>query len=307
MTKRIAIVGECMIELNGKPFGEMQQTYGGDTLNTAVYLARIANDIVQVSYISVLGEDRLSIEMRRRWQAEGVNTDWVLSDSQHQPGLYLIQLDEHGERTFLYWRNDSAARYLVQHPSFEQVKATLTQFDAIYLSGISLAILPSDDREILINALIESKVPLIFDGNYRPKLWDSREQTQQCYQQLLSNTQLALMTFDDEQALWDDVSPEITIARLQSAGVKEIVLKLGAEGARYVGNGQDVLVPTQKIDNIVDTTAAGDSFNAGFLQAYLQGEPPKTCCMVGNYLAGIVIQHRGAIIDAQYLEERIKL
>ncbi|BBF08923.1 hypothetical protein CHBNIII8_09560 [Haemophilus influenzae] len=87
--------------------------------------------------------------MARRWHP----INWVLQDEQHQPGLYLIQLDAQGERTFLYWRNQSAARYMVQHPDFAKVIAELQQVDLIYLSGISLAILPKNDRTFLIEQL----------------------------------------------------------------------------------------------------------------------------------------------------------
>ena len=119
--KRIALLGECMIELNGAPFGAMHQTYGGDSLNTAVYLARTAGKETSVEYVSALGCDPISDGMLARWQQEGVGTELVLRDNSRQPGLYLIQLDKKGERTFLYWRNQSAARYMLQHPGFSEV------------------------------------------------------------------------------------------------------------------------------------------------------------------------------------------
>lgn len=122
--KKLAILGECMIELNGEPFGEMHQTYGGDSLNTATYLARVSSpEQIEVRYISALGTDKLSQGMLAAWQVDNINTDFVLRDEHRQPGLYLIQLDKQGERTFLYWRNQSAARYLLQHPGYP--KSTL--------------------------------------------------------------------------------------------------------------------------------------------------------------------------------------
>lgn len=300
--KQIALIGECMIELNGEPFGAMQQTYGGDSLNTAVYLARLAAD-VDVQYVSALGVDALSRGMRERWQEEGVGTQWVLEDAARQAGIYLIQLDSRGERTFLYWRNQSAARYLLQHPQMPQVWQGLAGADYIYLSGISLAILPEDDRQALIEGLgrlAASGVKIIFDGNYRPKLWQSAEETRACYQALLKYVSLALMTYDDEKLLWGDEDAQASLARLQAVGVAQIVIKVGAEGAIYCDEGEYGQVPTQKIAQVVDTTAAGDSFNAGFLAAYLQERSMQQCCEQGNRLAGIVIGHKGAIIPARY-------
>lgn len=303
--KKIAFIGECMIELNGKPFGEMWQSYGGDTLNSATYLSRISspNDI-QVYYVSALGTDSLSSQMCRRWQADRIYTNWVLKDENHQPGLYLIQLDEQGERTFLYWRNQSAAHYMVQHPDFHQVLTELQQVDMIYLSGISLAILPKNDRTFLIEQLrklTKLGVEIAFDSNFRPKLWDSFKDARDCYSQLLPHVSLALVTFDDEQLLWGDDNEQATRTRLHQIGIPKVIVKSGQNGA-YFSDSQShqygQVIP-EKIQNVVDTTSAGDSFNAGFLNGYLRNKPINICCQQGNRVAGIVIQHKGAIIDKQ--------
>ena len=241
--------------------------------------------------------------MKARWQADGIDTRHVLTDPARQPGLYLIQLDAAGERTFLYWRNQSAARYLLQHPDWPQLDAALEHFDAIYLSGISLAILPPADRERLTDRLAACAaqgVQILFDGNYRPALWQNREETRAAYARLLPHVHLALMTDDDERALWDDADIEATIARLQTAGVKNIIIKRGAEGALYAAGDERIAVAGERVARVIDTTSAGDAFNAGYLARYLQGAEPEACCRAGNHLAATVIQHKGAIIPAEY-------
>ncbi|ELV8578695.1 sugar kinase [Vibrio vulnificus] len=300
----IAIIGECMIELNGAPFGTMTQTYGGDSLNTAVYLSRCAGNNVGVKYVSALGVDSISDGMLERWQAEGVNTDLVLRDPSRQPGLYLIQLDEQGERTFLYWRNQSAARYMLQHPNFPRVEAALAEVDMVYLSGISLAILSQQDRLHLIellSQLSQQGVEIAFDSNYRPALWLDADEARECYRQLLKITDLALVTNDDEQELWGDGDEEETLSRLQAAGVKRAVVKMGAKGNHYQDfvAGSRQTIATTPVEHVVDTTSAGDSFNAGFLAGYLQDKDAEQCSRQGHQLAGIVIQHKGAIIPKQ--------
>ncbi len=318
--KHIAIIGECMIELNGKPFGSMHQTFGGDTLNAAVYLSRgcEANskpDEVKVSYVTALGNDPISTGMLTRWEDEGVSTGLVLRDETRTPGLYLIQLDDQGERTFLYWRNQSAARYLLQHPNFGMVKQALTQVDAVFLSGISLAILPEEDRISLLNLLVELKaqgVEIAFDSNFRPALWpqDDNQTVKNVYQAMYQLTDVALVTFDDEQLIWGDEAPEQTIERLTSVGVGKCIVKLGADGCLVqdsTNQGSSAAlapqaVPTQPVAQVVDTTSAGDSFNGGFLSAYLAGTDLATSCQRGNALAGAVIQHRGAIIPKAFTQ-----
>ncbi|CEO41537.1 sugar kinase [Photobacterium kishitanii] len=306
--KRIALIGECMIELNGSSFGAMQQTYGGDSLNTAVYLARIAGQSVAIDYISALGCDAISDGMIMRWQQEGINTATVLRDKHRQPGLYLIQLDEFGERTFLYWRDQSAARYMLRHSEFERVVKHLDGVDMVYLSGISLAILPPDDRQQLIDLLTrlsKKGVSIIFDSNYRPALWEDSETTRHCYRQLFAITDLALVTNDDEAALWGDTSEEETLLRLKQTGVKQAVVKMGPKGNYYENFMMDIrtFVAATVVKNVVDTTSAGDSFNAGFIAGVIRGLSPVKCSELGHQLAGIVIQHKGAIIPASETAE----
>ncbi|WP_082024874.1 sugar kinase [Necropsobacter massiliensis] len=300
--KKLALLGECMIELNGEPFGAMRQSYGGDTLNTATYVARVSSsDKIEVYYVSALGTDKLSQAMAEHWRADGIKTDWVLCDPMRQPGLYLIQLDQHGERTFLYWRSQSAARYLLQHRDYPRVLSELAQVDAIYFSGISLAILPENDRTLFIqqlNALRNNGVEIIFDSNYRPQLWQNPSQAQRYYATLLPLVDVALVTFDDERLLWGDQDVQDCLRRLAAHGINKIVLKQGKCGAILYQNGQQVSVPTIPATQVVDTTSAGDAFNAGFLNGYLQQKDLISCCRQGNQLAGIVIQHKGAIIPS---------
>lgn len=307
--KHIAIIGECMIELNGKPFAEMHQTFGGDTLNAAVYLSRSCalnnhQHNIKISYVSALGYDPISDGMLTRWQDEGIDTDLVLRDQNRTPGLYLIQLDEQGERTFLYWRNQSPARYLLQHTEFGRIKAQLMGVDMVFVSGISLAILPSEDRIKLLKLLAKLQkngVEVAFDSNFRPALWPSNENfktVKDAYMAMYNTTDLALVTFDDEQLIWGDTTPQETLLRLQRQGVKKAVIKLGADGC-LIGdftNKVELSVPTVPVKIVVDTTSAGDSFNGGFLSCYLAGGDLEQSCQRGNALAGVVIQHRGAII-----------
>ncbi|MCW8335687.1 sugar kinase [Vibrio paucivorans] len=306
--KNIAIIGECMIELNGKPFGAMHQTFGGDTLNAAVYLSRgcelnTEEQAITVSYVSAMGADPLSEGMIARWQQEGINTDLVLHDENRTPGLYLIQLDDQGERTFLYWRNQSPARYLLRHPDFNRIEQSLTKMDMVFVSGISLAILPDEDRSKLLTLLADLRrqgVEVSFDSNYRPALWpnDELRTVKEHYKAMYQTTDLALVTFDDEQLIWGDKTPEDTLTRLHNLGVTKVVVKLGEKGCLVGDTTHDnsYTVPTIPVETVIDTTSAGDSFNGGFLSCYLAGGSLEQSCQRGNALAGVVIQHRGAII-----------
>lgn len=299
--KRVALIGECLIELSGTPFESLRQTFGGDTLNTALYLARLSRRTVDVQYVTAVGVDALSEGMVQRWRAEGIDTSLTLRDPARRPGLYLIQVDAGGERTFLYWRSESAAKYLLRHSDYPKVTAELGEADLIYLTGISLAILPDEDRARLLGdlrRLAARGTAVAFDTNYRPALWSSVDSARAVSTELFPATRLLFVTYDDEQLLWGDRSPEGTLTRLHAAGAAFVVIKLGAAGCLYSDGVTVAEIAAAPVAAVLDTTAAGDAFNAGFLAAWLEERDLKDCCRAGNALAGAVIQHRGAIIPA---------
>lgn len=298
--KKVAIIGECMIELKKKD-DKVEQGFGGDTLNTAVYLSRLTcNHDISVSYLTGLGKDPFSREMLTAWQQERINTDLVNISDAKLPGMYAIETSDSGERSFFYWRNDAAAKYWLRDYSEESLAKALCQFELVYLSGISLAILPEDCRQILFAALKLCKkngVQIAFDNNYRPKLWSSPTDAQQCYKTILQLTDIAFLTYEDEQLLWGDNQEEQAIRRTQGFGVQEIVVKRGSE-ACFVITDQHYTIPANKISNVVDTTAAGDSFSAGYLAKRILGGNEDESAATGHLVAGTVIQHRGAIIPS---------
>lgn len=300
--KKIAIIGECMIELSQKG-SDLSRGFGGDTLNTAVYLARqLPAESLSVEYVTALGTDTFSNEMIAAWQQEKVNTALVQRIENKLPGLYFIETDAQGERTFWYWRNEAAARYWLESDSADDICQQLAQFDYIYLSGISLAILNHNSREKLLSLLAQCRNnggKVIFDNNYRPRLWQSREEAQQAYAAMLACTDIAFLTLDDETLLWGEASVDAVVARTRAAGVNEIVIKRGAESCLVALNDEPLLeVAAVKLakEKIVDTTAAGDSFSAGYLAVRLAGGSAEAAAARGHLTASTVIQHRGAII-----------
>lgn len=304
-TQKIAVIGECMIELSEKG-SSVSRGFGGDTLNTSVYIARqVAPQALSVHYVTALGQDSFSQQMLDTWQAENVDTSLTQRMENRLPGLYYIETDATGERTFYYWRNEAAARYWLESADADAICAQLATFDYLYLSGISLAILSPQSREKLLGLLRQCRAnggKVIFDNNYRPRLWASKEETQQVYQQMLSCTDIAFLTLDDEDALWGEKPVDEVIARTQAAGVSEVVIKRGADSCLVAEKGQPLVeVPAVKLpkERVVDTTAAGDSFSAGYLSVRLTGGSTAAAAQRGHLTASTVIQYRGAIIPRE--------
>ena len=305
MSKKIAVIGECMIELSQKG-AEVSRGFGGDTLNTSVYIARqVAPEALTVNYVTALGTDSFSQQMLEAWQSEHIDTSLIQRMENRLPGLYYIETDDTGERTFYYWRNEAAAKFWLESEDAAAICEALSTFDYLYLSGISLAILSPTSREKLLSLLRECRAnggKVIFDNNYRPRLWASREETQQVYQQMLQCTDIAFLTLDDEDALWGEKPVEDVIARTQAAGVSEVVIKRGAESCLVAIMGEAAIeVPAVKLakEKVIDTTAAGDSFSAGYLAVRLTGGTPEAAAQRGHLTASTVIQYRGAIIPRE--------
>lgn len=302
--QRVALLGECMLELQGRAFGTLQQTYGGDTLNTAVYLARCGAACgLQVGYATAVGDDPLSDGLLQRWAADGLDVSLVRRIPGRLPGLYLIETDERGERRFSYWRDSSAARAYFEagcEASPTPLEARQSEWDAFYLSGISLAILPPAGRErvlALMQALRRRGAGVVFDNNYRPRLWPDLAEARRCFVRAFEAASLALVTADDHQALFGLATDDDAVAAAHALPAAEVVLKRGAAPTlvRLAGRAWQAAA-TEDVAQVVDTTAAGDSFAAGYLAWRLRGEPPLAAARFGNRLAARVIQHRGALI-----------
>ncbi|MGC3963456.1 MAG: sugar kinase [Rhodocyclaceae bacterium] len=301
---RIALFGECMIEMRGQMFGTMQQNFGGDTLNTAVYLARLGADAgIEVSYATQLGTDAYSDAMVAAWQLEGIDVSMVARDEGKMPGLYTIQVDDAGERTFYYWRDMSAAKDYFHEGQASALEDRIESLDAFYYSGISLAVLPPEGRERLFSFVDRLRArggKVFFDNNFRKRLWMADADAPKWYDRAFATSDMVMITLEDNQAIYDIADEESALAHCYSLPPDEVVIKRGVDPTIVRIRGMEpIIVPTFKVPKVVDTTGAGDSFAGGYLAARLQGQPPETAARSGNKIASIVVQHPGAIIPRE--------
>jgi 2-dehydro-3-deoxygluconokinase len=294
---RVISVGEVMVELARQNDGRFGIGCGGDTFNTAVYLARAGID---VGYASALGDDRYSDDIVAMAKAEGISTDLVLRAPGRLPGLYLIETDAKGERSFSYWRDASPARDLFEMADWGKIAEAMMAARLIYFSGITLSLYSNIGlgRFLAVVELARKNgVTIAFDGNFRPRGWKGDlPRTRTVFAEALKRVDLALPTYDDEAVLWGDPSPEATIDRMHAFGISEIVVKNGPSSALVSAGGQTEQVPVPEVVVPVDTTAAGDSFNAGYLAARLTGDNPVKAVTAAHRLAAEKVRHRGAIM-----------
>jgi 2-dehydro-3-deoxygluconokinase len=292
---RILSIGECMVEMApAQTAGQFQMSFAGDTLNTAWYLHR-AQPQWTVDYLTAIGTDNASQNMVQFLNAEGLGIDDLIEVPERTVGLYMIELSN-GERSFSYWRSQSAARLLAADKT--ALEQRLLNRDMIYFSGITLAILEGEGRENLLAALATARsngAQIVFDPNLRPKLWADTKTMCELITRAAEVSDVVLPSHDDEAAFFGDAGPQATIERYLEAGATTVIGKNGAGEILYSHDGVAGTIHPKPVNKIVDTTAAGDSFNAGFIAKFPDGDI-EGAILAGCDLAGKVICGRGALV-----------
>ncbi len=293
----ILSLGECMVELSPDGPGRFKQSFAGDTFNTAWYLRRVLADDWRVGYATCVGHDALSDAMVAFMEASRIDTSAIRRVTRRTVGLYMIHRSN-GERSFTYWRSESAARELAADPAF--LTTAMEGQRLIYFSGITLAILSSAGRSSLLNCLRAVRAAgstVAFDPNLRPALWDDLPTMRTTITEAASGADIILPSFDDEQHHFYDRDPHGTIARYRTVGADAVIVKNGAGPVAAWDRLEGMLEHHPKAVIPNDTTAAGDSFNAGFLAARLQGRALRPAIKAGAELAARVVQCPGALVD----------
>jgi 2-dehydro-3-deoxygluconokinase len=287
---RVAVIGECMVELRRQPDGSYARAFAGDAYNAAVHLKRSAPNI-DVLFVSATGVDGLSDDMRQAWSAEGIDDSAAVAIGGLSPGLYMIETNAAGERSFSYWRGQSAARRWLWTLRTDLIAGV----DLVFLTGIGLAILPPDDRLSALDA-IERLQPraFAFDPNVRPALWESEAAMRDVTTAAMARATILLPSQDDLASLWGQQTPEAHLARCQALGARETALTLGSQGC-LVGEGEGAVRLEGPVGPVIDTSGAGDAFDGAYLAARLAGASPTDAARKGLALAARVVSLPGAL------------
>lgn len=298
-TLKIACIGEAMLELQfGKESLGADLGIAGDVLNTAIYMRRSLPQDHDVSFVSVIGNDPLSDQMAHYIASEGLSLDYLARHEEKVPGIYGITTDDQGERSFLYWRDNSAAKTMFSDGSAISPEL-FQQFDVVYFSAITLAIISVEARAVFMGALKEFRKKgglIAFDSNYRPNLWPDVQTARDAVEEVWRNCDIGLPSVGDEMELFADPDEKAVLARFKEYGIPVGALKRGGDGPLPIGNQVVSATKYRRVSKVVDTTAAGDSFVGAFLAAHLTGEPLDVSLQAGHECAAKVISHRGAII-----------
>lgn len=295
-SNRIVMIGECMLELTDVGSGQVSLNYAGDVLNTAVHLAGLG---FSSSFITAIGVDPYSNMMINSWAERGVDTSHVLRHPERLPGLYAVQRLPNGDRDFLYWRGESAARAMCSTPEWERCAGYACGASVFYFTGITLAILTPESRcQILSIAetVIKSGGFVIFDPNFRQRLWPNIEDARSWMERAARHANLVLPTDADDYELWSHTTKSNSTNKWFEFGVQHVVLKRGNQGASWeTPDGTCLRSPAVEPARIIDTTGAGDAFNAGLIAAMLLGRSCEEALHHANTVAAATLSYHGAL------------
>lgn len=198
----VVCVGEVLIELARGADGRFALSCGGDTFNTAIYLARAGLD---VGFATALGDDPYSDSIVALAAAEGVSSELIFRAPGRLPALCLIEGGAGGERVFRYWGADAPARELFERPDWLLVAQEMVAARLIYFSGITLSLYSNNGVGrflALLEAARQQGAKVAFDGNFRPRAWKGDlSRTRAVFMEALKRVDIALPAFDDEAVL----------------------------------------------------------------------------------------------------------
>lgn len=297
MASKFLAIGECMVEMAPTGEGTFSMGFAGDTLNTAWYVRKALPQDWSVGYYTAVGADQVSAQMTEFLDRAGIETAQIRKLDDRTVGLYMIQLKD-GERSFAYWRSQAAARCLAD--DLASLSAAIEGAGLIYFSGITLAILPPEGRRTFFSALKAARskgAKTAFDPNLRPRLWENEETMRSVVTEAAGLCDFVMPSFEDEEACFGDDTPSASADRYLAAGAKMVVVKNGPQEVVVATVDERTAFSPAPVKEVVDTTAAGDSFNAAFLAEYLTTANICASVTAGARLAGTVIQHRGALVN----------
>lgn len=297
----IAIIGECLIELSAN--GSLADTstlnkyFGGDTVTTAVALARLGGN---VTYLTKVGNDGFSEFILSSLQKENIDTSLIKANDE-QNGMYIVSHTLENKEVLYYKRKTAATKLSIEDFSEESIK----KLKLVYSTGVVQS-LSASSRELIRESFRiakENDVMTAYDPNYTSCFMNSSD-TKELFEEIIEYTDIIFLSLkNDAVKLYEVESVDKIMNYMWDKGVKIVVIKSHIDNGYYTGyNGDISFTEFYNTQKAIDTTASGDVFNGGFLYALTNGYAPAEASKFASVVSGLQTQNYGAIQAIPYKE-----
>ncbi|ELE1962275.1 aminoimidazole riboside kinase [Vibrio vulnificus] len=303
---KVWVTGDAVVDLI--PDGETRylKCPGGAPANVAVAISRLGGDS---AFFGRVGQDPLGRFMKQTLTDEKVNTDDMLLDEAQRTSTVIVDLDDDGERSFTFMVKPSADQYF----SFEDIP---TFASGQWMHSCSIALANEPSRSATLEAMKRMKSAggfISFDPNLREEVWADPSQIQEVVMSVVNLADLVKFSEEELTFLTNTETLDTALDALNAAPNKLIIVTLGARGALVVYNGECRVIEGTKVEQVIDTTGAGDAFVGGMLTKLSQNADWRSWSQVkaavhwGNCCGALATTQKGAMTALPSLAQLAKL
>jgi fructokinase len=264
----IVALGEYLIDFTPLPDQCFRANPGGAPVNLLAAASRLGH---KVGFIGKVGQDCFGDFLKENLVKFNIDTQGLLRSSTAPTTLAFVQLNEQGDRTFQFYRSPGADTQLTPD---ELPDILLSSCRLFHFGSLSLTHSPS--KEATENALERVKargIPISYDPNYRPLLWQHLPETEVRRRLLWGAKQAGIikLCFEELQWMFPECSVLDAIHKLHQFGPNLVFITLGSKGSIVSTKGRIIYRPTYDT-TVIDTTGAGDAFFGCALSCLLNDE-----------------------------------
>lgn len=303
---KIITIGEPMALFVAEQSGSLEEVnrfsrfVAGAEVNFSIGMSRLGHE---VTYITQLGKDPFGKNIEKFLQQNEIDTTYVKFESKYVTGMQWKQKVEVGDPEVFSARKNSAA----SHMNIGTIKnVSWDGFDHIHLTGIPPAL--SEECRAAVYELLrvarEKGVQISFDPNLRPGLWPDQKEMVRIINDLACQADIVLPGIAEGKQL-TGCEDEAEIAQFyHAAGVRTVVIKLGAKGAFTSSEGKQFYTKGFPVEKVVDTVGAGDGFAVGVVSALLEEQKIEDAVIRGTAIGALAVMSPG---DNDGLPDRAEL
>lgn len=298
MKINVCSIGEAMIEISNIKKSLYNQSFAGDTLNFCNYLDKKK---LNAFFLSAIGKSEINQLLLDFVKSKKISTKYIKQINQFEVGLYLIKNKDNGEKQFFYWRDESAAKQYFNNIDFLNLYKELKNFDYIYFSGITLSIIHISKLNNfikLLKLLKNKKIKIVFDLNIRPSRWNKKN-LNIFLDSVLKFVDICFLSGEDMN-YWKNKNNIKSYEQIvRKYKIKHSIFRKNAEYTYVFLNKTRYVFKNKLIKKVVDTSGAGDGFNAAYLSNFIVNNDPVLALKAGSSLGSKIVMKKGAIVDVK--------